>query len=154
MYYEAYKSILYSDTLVPDIFISEYLPSLNGECAKVYIYCLFLCKHNKRTSQEELSKALGMDINKVKDALTYLTGIGIINWKDDLVRISDLKEKEINKIYRIKNTSTPEEAVLSSDRNKRRNRIITAINNNFFQGVMSPSWYTDIDAWFDRYRFD
>ncbi len=64
------------------------------------------------------------------------------------------KVKEINKIYRMKQTSTPEEAVLSSERNKARNRIISAINEKFFQGVMSPSWYTDIDAWFDRYAFE
>ena len=74
--------------------------------------------------------------------------------KDNTLKIVDLKEKEINKIYRRKTTSTPEEAILSSERSTKRRETIKAINDNFFQGVMSPSWYTTIDAWFDKYKFE
>lgn len=155
MFFESYKSILYSDTLLPDIFISEYLPSMSGECVKVYLYCLFLSKYNKQVSTEELSKKLEIEINKVKDALTYLESVGIITRKEDnSVILMDLKEKEMNKHFRPKLTSTPEEAIQSSDRNRKRNAIVTAINNSFFQGLMPPSWYTDIDAWFDKYQFE
>jgi len=154
MYFESYKSILYSDTLLPDIFITEYMPSMDCDFVKVYIYCLFLSKYNKQASVQELSKKLDIDENRVKDALTYLENVGVISRTDDKITITDLKEKEINKIYRMKQTSTPEEAALSAERNKKRNQIISAINNTFFQGVMSPSWYTDIDAWFDKYKFE
>lgn len=154
MFFEAYKSILFSDTSVPDIFVSEYMPSMDGDCVKVYLHCLFLSKYNKSISTEELSKKLGMDSDKIKQSFTYLESVGVLTWKEDSILLTDLKEKEVNKMYRLKTTSTPSEAALSSERNKRRNDIIYAINNNFFQGVMSPSWYTDIDAWFDRYKFD
>jgi len=154
MFFESYKSILYSDTLLPDIFISEYMPSMSPDCLKVYIYCLFLSKYNKKASAEELSKKLEMEIDKVKNAFTHLESLGIIKRKDRSIQFVDLKEKEINKLYRMKTTSTPEEAALSSERNKKRNHIISAINNTFFQGVMAPSWYTDIDAWFDKYQFE
>ncbi len=154
MYFEANKSILYSDTLVPDIFITEYLPSMSGDCVKVYIYCLFLGKHNIKASTEELAKKLDLSIDRVKDALTYLENVGVIKRNNSGMVMVDLKEKEINKLYRLKLTSTPEEAILSSERNKKRSQIISAINNTFFQGVMSPSWYTDIDAWFDKYQFE
>ena len=154
MLFEAYKSILFSDTLVPDIFVSEYMPSMDGNCVKVYLHCLFLSKYNKPISTEELSKKLGMDADTIKQAFTYLESVGILSWQEDHIVLADLKEKEVNKMYRLKTTSTPGEAALSTERNKRRNEIIYAINNTFFQGVMSPSWYTDIDAWFDRYRFD
>ncbi|HHY24240.1 MAG TPA: DnaD domain protein [Clostridiaceae bacterium] len=154
MYFQEYKSILYSDTLVPDIFISEYLPSMPCEQVKVYLYCLFLSKYNRKTSTEDLSKKLGMDYDTVSNAISALVNLGIISRKDNNIRIVDLKEKEINKIYRLKSTSTPEEAVLSSERSNKRREIIAAINNNFFQGLMSPSWYTNIDAWFDKYKFE
>jgi len=154
MFFESYKSILYSDTLLPDIFITEYMPSMSPECVKVYIYCLFLSKYNKKATAEELSKKLELEVDKVKDAFTYLENLGIIVRKDRSIQFVDLKEKEINKLYRRKTTSTPEEAALSTERNKKRNRIISAINNTFFQGVMAPSWYTDIDAWFDKYQFE
>jgi len=154
MFFESYKSILYSDTLLPDIFITEYMPSMECDFIKVYIHCLFLSKHNKQASTEELSKKLEINVERVKEALTHLESIGVIIRKDDGITMVDLKEKEINKMYRMKSTSTPEEAVLSSERNKKRNKTITAINNAFFQGVMPPSWYTDIDAWFDKYQFE
>ncbi|HEY9060019.1 MAG TPA: DnaD domain protein [Pseudobacteroides sp.] len=156
MFFESYKSILYSDTLVPDIFINEYMPSMDGDCVKIFVHCLFLSKYNKYASAKDLSKKLGIDLNKVKDSLIYLESIGVITRKENSssITISDLKEKEIKKIYRLKQTSTPEEAILSSERNKSRNAIIKSINNKFFQGVMPPSWYTDIDAWFDKYNFE
>lgn len=154
MYFESYKSILFSDTLVPDIFLTEYMPSMDCDFVKIYLYCLFLSKYNKKSTPEELSKKLCIDINRVKEGLAYLESIGIISRKEGGIVITDLKEKEIKKIYRLKTTSTPEEAALSSERNKKRNIIISAINNTFFQGLMSPSWYTDIDAWFDKYNFE
>lgn len=154
MIFHSNNSILYSDTLLPDIFITEYMPSLDCNYLKVYIYCLFLSKHNKQASPQELSKKLQMDINTVKDALNHLENTGVISRNERGIEIVDLKEKEIKKLYRMKSTSTPEEALQNAERNKKRNRIISAINNSFFQGLMSPSWYTDIDAWFDRYKFE
>lgn len=154
MYFESFKSILYSDTLVPDIFIAEYLPSMDGDCVRIYLTCMMLAKYDKIADETELSKKLGVAPKKVKESLLYLESVGIITRKDDKIIFCDLKEKEINKIYRMKTTSTPEEAALSSERNKKRNSIITAINNTFFQGVMPPAWYVDIDTWFDRYGFE
>lgn len=154
MLFDSYKSILYSDTLVPDIFITEYMPLMNSDCIKVYLYCLFLSKHNKRASTEEFAKNLNMNISTVKQSLTCLDNMGVLLWKENGLRLYDLKEKEIKKMYRLKTTSTPEKAVEHSEKNKKRNEIIYTINNTFFQGVMSPSWYTDIDFWFDRFKFD
>ncbi len=154
MYFESYKSIVLSDTHVPDIFISEYLPSMDCEFIKIYLYCLFLSKHNKHATAFELSKKLDIDLNRITDGLAYMQKLGIIKLKDNCVTLLDLKEKEIDRIYRMKTTSTPEEAAASSERNRKRIKIINTINKTFFQGLMSPSWYTDIDAWFTRYQFD
>lgn len=154
MNYEANMSILYSDTLVPDVFITEYMPSMDGDFVKVYIYCLFLARHGRQAAAEDISKKLSLEAGKVQEALAWLESMGIIRRSDSGIVLLDLKEKEIKKLYRPKTTSTPEEAAFSSERNIRRSRSITAINNRFFQGVMSPSWYTDIDAWFDRYQFE
>jgi DnaD/phage-associated family protein len=153
MNFEIHKS-LYSDTLLPDIFITEYMPALDGDCVKVDLYCLYLSKHNKHASTEEMSKVLVIDREKVKQELIQLEALGAINRMETGITLVDLKEKEIRKMYRMKTTSTPEEALQNSEKNKKRNEIVTAINNTFFQGLMSPSWYTDIDAWFDRYKFD
>jgi DnaD/phage-associated family protein len=154
MIFSSNNSILYSDTLLPDIFITEYMPSMDCSFVKVYVYCLFLSKHNKKASAYDMSKKLEMDLDTARSALDYLEDKGLITRKNDAVQIVDLKDKEIKKIYRMKSTSSPAEALLSSERNKKRNRTVSAINKSFFQGLMSPSWYTDIDAWFDIYEFE
>lgn len=154
MVFDVNLSLLYSDTHVPDVFITEYMPSLDSDFIKVYIYCLFLGKHSKQASADDIAKKLELLPIRVKEALTCLEGLGVISRNNNGIHLMDLKEKEIKKLYRMKTTSTPDEAALSSERNKKRNRFISSINNAFFQGVMSPSWYTDIDAWFDKYQFE
>lgn len=154
MVFDANLSMLYSDTQVPDVFITEYLPSLDGNVVKVYIYCLFMSKYDKQASSDDIAKKLEMEPARVRDSLTCLEALGVIARSDNGITLLDLKEKEIRRLYRFKTTSTPEEAALSSERNKKRSRFISDINNAFFQGVMSPSWYTDIDAWFDKYQFE
>lgn len=155
MFFEEYKSILYSDTLVPDIFISEYMPSMEGDFVKVYIHWLFLCKYNKKADINDIASKLNMEVDRVKEAFLYLERVGVVTKKDnDCIVLNDLKEKEINKLYRLKTTSSPEEAIFSSERNKKRNETIRSINNKYYQGLMPPSMYNNIDAWFDRYKFD
>lgn len=156
MVFDTNLSILYSDTPVPDVFLSEYMPSLESDFVKVYLHCLFLGKYRRTATSEEVAHKLDLPAGRVKDAFCRLEEIGLItrNATDNVIRLVDLKEKEIRKLYRAKTTSSPEEAALSVERNKQRSKCISSISNAFFQGVMSPSWYTDIDAWFDKYQFE
>ena len=39
-------------------------------------------------------------------------------------------------------------------KNQARAKAIEHINNMYFQGIMGPSWYNDIDIWFTKYGFD
>ncbi len=154
MNFESNRSIVFSDTLISDIFLTEYMPDADGDYVKLYLYCLFLGKHNRQVSITDLSKKLCMDISKVKQAFAYWENVGVLIRSEGSMIICDLKEKEVHKLYRPKLTSTPEEAKQSSERNRRRSQVITAINNTFFQGVMTPGWYLDIDAWFEKYGFE
>jgi DnaD/phage-associated family protein len=156
MIFDENLSILYSDCLVPDIFISEYMPSLESDYVKVYLYCVFLGKYRKNASSEDVSKTLELPVARVREALSRLEELGLLSRGagENRVSLVDLKEKEIKKLYRAKTTSTPDEAGLSLERSKKRSKFISSINNAFFQGVMSPSWYTDIDSWFDKYQFE
>ena len=53
------KSMLFSNTEIPDVFFSEYLSSANGDYIKVYLYILFLSKYDKDIKINDLSKKLG-----------------------------------------------------------------------------------------------
>ena len=46
------------------------------------------------------------------------------------------------------------EKVADVAKNKARAKVIEHINNAYFQGIMGPSWYNDIDLWFTKYNFD
>lgn len=154
MYFEDFKSLLYSDTQVPDIFISQYMPSMDSTSIKVYIYILFLCKHNKKATTDELAKTLNLSLDEVKATLTSLDNLEVITWVEDKVKLVDLKDVEIKRIYKLKAVSSPEQANENFEKNKSRNNTLSAINSKFFQGLMPPNWYLTIDNWFSIYKFD
>ena len=41
------KPLLFSETLIPDVFFSEYLTQIPGDYIKIYLYMVFLSKYNK-----------------------------------------------------------------------------------------------------------
>lgn len=147
-------SLLLADTPVSDIFISEYLIDAQGDYVKVYLYCLYLAKYDKEITTLDLAKKTGLQIDRVKQAIDYLTAAELAIPTEKGIMLCDLKEKEINRLYRPKLSTTPEEAVEKIERNKKRSEVITAINNTFFQGVMNTAWYNDIATIFDKYLFD
>ncbi len=154
MYFEDSKSLLYSDTAVSDIFISQYMPSMDSTSVKVYLYMLFLCKHNKKASTDEISKTLNLTLDEVKAALINLDNLEVISWVEDKIQLNDLKDAEIKRMYRLKSISTPVQANENFEKNKSRNNTLSAINSKFFQGLMAPNWYLTIDNWFSIYKFD
>ena len=147
-------SLLLGDTAISDIFINEYLTEAEGDFVKVYLYCLFLSKHNKDISMLDLSKKTGLQLDRVKAAFNYFNKVGLSVGTEKGIILCDLKEKEINRLYTPKLSTSPEDAVEKLNRNKKRTSVISAINNTFFQGIMSPAWYNDIATIFDKYNFD
>lgn len=153
MDFEANRTLLFSDTLVSDIFITEYMADADGDYVKVYLYCLFLAKYKKCVPINDLAKKLGIEVSKVEQAFAYWENAGVFLRKERGIVICDLKEKEVHKLYSPKLTA-PEEAKQSYEKNIKRTQVINAINNCFFQGVMAPGWYLDINEWFEKYGFE
>lgn len=147
------KSLLFSSTEIPDMFFTEYLPEASGNSIKVYLYMLFLSKYNKEIKINDLSKTLSLDFPDVQDAIKYWEEKGVLVKKTDGYVLADIQEIELLKLYTPKVTSSPEDAIKNSQ-SQARARVIEIINSQFFSGVMSPSWYNDIDLWFNKYGFD
>jgi len=154
MQFEAVNELLFSDTLIPDIFISDIMPGLPSDAVKVYLYCVFLSKYRKEARPEDLAAKLGISAESVNTAFTMLEKEGLIVRTPDSVTIVDLKEREVSRLYRRKTTSDAEEAVSRTASNIKRNQCVESINKMFFQGLMAPSWYTSIDHWFETFKFD
>ena len=147
------KSSLFSSTELSDVFFADYLPQMPGDYAKVYLYVLFLSKFNKDVKINDLSKRLGIQFPIVQDALKYLEEQKLLIKLPDGYSIANIQELELSKLYSPKITSSPEDLEKSAQ-SQQRSKVIEEINNLFFQGVMQPTWYTDIDFWFNKYGFD
>ncbi len=146
-------SLIFSQTSIPDVFFTEYLSQANGDFIKVYLYLSFLSKYNKEVKINDLSKKLELPLKVIQDAIKYWEDMGLLIRKNQGFIVANIQEIELNKIYK------PKISMSSSDikriqESKSRATVIDTINNEFFQGVMSPSWYGDIDLWFKKYGFD
>lgn len=146
-------SLIFSQTSIPDVFFTEYLSQSNGDYLKVYMYLYFIAKYNSDLKINDLSKKLELPLKVIQDALKYWEGIGLLIRKNQGYILANIQEIEINKLYKPKVTLSAEHIQEVSE-NKNRAKAIDTINNEFFQGVMAPSWYGDIDLWFKKYSFD
>lgn len=154
MQFEFIKDILLSDTLVPDIFLSDIMPGLPSDAVKVYLYCIFLCKYDKEALPEDLAAKLDLSVDTVKASFVLLEQEGLIVHTPKTISLTNIKEKTLSKIYSKRTTSDSNPKERQTKANIKRNQCIDSINKMFFQGLMSPSWYTSIDNWFLNYRFD
>lgn len=146
-------SLLFSNTDLPDIFFTEYLSQTNGDFIKVYLYLLFLSKYDKDIKINDLSKKLNLSFKTIQDAIKYWEDLNVITKKNTGYIFNNIQEIEFHKLYKPKVSLSPE-AIKQTAQNQYRAKAIENINNEFFQGIMSPSWYSDIDLWFKKYSFD
>jgi len=126
---------------------------LLGDFIKVYLYILFLSKHNKDININDLSKTLSIAYPVIQEALKYWEEHKVITKKGTGFVINSLQEIELQKLYK-PNVSLSIEDIERNEKSNTRASLIETINNSFFQGIMSPSWYADIDLFFKKYNFD
>ena len=141
------NSMLFSSTEIPDVFFTEYMSQANGDFIKVYLCLLFLSKYDKDINLNDLSKKLDIPLQKIKESLVYWEAQGVLTKKVDGYILNNLQEVELHKLYSPNLTLSAEDVKKNSD-NKYRAQAIECINNMYFQGIMSPAWYSDIDLLF------
>ncbi|MBP7402699.1 MAG: DnaD domain protein [Clostridia bacterium] len=154
MLLEENQKLFLSDTLVPDIFILEYLPTLGGLAVKIYIYLLMAVRRRKNVTETDLVRRLDTDMDAVKAAFVELEAVGLVSRMDKGYAITDVKAAEIDRTYRLRTESSPSESDADARRDPARAKLMNDISKTFYQGLMSPSWYGVIDSWFDRYGFE
>ena len=147
------KSLLFSETSIPDVFFAEHLSQIPGDYIKIYLYMLFLSKYNKDIKLNDLSKKISLPLKTINDGIKFLEDNSFIIKKTTGYIISNLQEDTLHKLYSPNLAISPEK-IKENSKNKSRAKAIEHINNKYFQGIMGPSWYNDIDLWFRKYNFD
>ena len=146
-------SSLFSNTLIPDIFFSEYLSEASGDFIKVYLYMLFLSKYDKDIKINDLSKKLVLPVKSIQDAVKYWEEKCLITKKNTGYIVNSIQEIELHKLYKPK-TALSAEQLQKSAENQKRAKAIDFINNKYFSGLMPTTWYPEIELWFKKYGFD
>ena len=144
---------IFSSIQIPDVFFTEYLSYANGDYVKIYMYMIFLAKYGKDIKVNDLAKKLQLPLKTIQEGIKFWEEQKVITKKNTGYVLNNLQEIELHKLYNPKITSSPEELEKTA-KNQYRSKAIENINNEFFQGIMSPSWYSDIDLWFKKYNFD
>ena len=147
------KPLLFSETSIPDIFFAEHLSEIPGNYLKIYLYLIFLSKYGKDVKLNDLSKKLNIPLKEINDGTKFLEEQGLIMKKTSGYVIIDLQEVTLHNLY-TPNLSLSKEKIEQNAKSKSKSKAIEHINNMYFQGIMGPSWYNDIDLWFRKYGFD
>lgn len=146
------KHMIFNTTEIPDIFFSEYLGNMPGEYLKIYLYISFLSKYSKEVKVNDLSKNLSLPVDVINEGMKYLEEKKLILRKPQGFIILDIQENMLNELYK-PNIKTSPEKIEENTQNKERIQLVEYLNNKYFQGVMGPTWYQDIDTWFEKYQF-
>lgn len=146
------KHMIFNTTEIPDIFFSEYLGNMPGDYLKIYLYISFLSKYSKEVKVNDLSKNLSLPVNVINEGMKYLEEKKLILRKPQGFIILDIQDNMLNELYK-PNIKTSPEKIEENTQNKERIQLVEYLNNKYFQGVMGPTWYQDIDTWFEKYQF-
>ena len=147
------KRLLFSETVIPDIFFAEHLSNIPGDYLKIYFYLIFLSKYRKDVKINDLSKKLQLPLKCITEGLKFLEDNNLILKKSTGFIIIDLQEETLNNLYK-PNLTQSKESIEKNAKNQTRAKAVDHINNRYFQGIMGPTWYNDIDLWFKKYNFD
>jgi DnaD/phage-associated family protein len=135
---------IFDVTPVENLFIQEFMLKAPGDFVKVYIYGLNQCYHHKgsESSIENFSRALGLEISTVENALRYWERQGILN-------ISEGEDNHLSiEYYNIKdvlyNKNLNNENALYHYRDFNQN--LQAVFNN---RMLTPQEYLRIYDWIE-----
>lgn len=87
------SNYLMGETVVDNMFLSEYMPDAPAEYLKVYFYALMCCENSVACNNDQLAKALDFSLDLIEDAWDYWTSKGLI--KRSYINPADASEYDI-----------------------------------------------------------
>ena len=153
---DSLADVFMDDVLLPQVFITDYLPKLSYLAIKVYISSLLFKDNQNKVKTESCRRQLSLSEEDTKAALMELVSQELVIADADLESFTliNLKKKAIERSYRKITAKPMKESVENNSKSKERNALISSVNNTYFQGMMGPNWYQAIDNWFDTYGFE
>lgn len=151
---ESSHELLLSDTLVPDIFVTQYAQELSKEAICIYLWLLMNCGYNEFSKEEVYSYGV---LSK-SDADTAVAGLIenglLLSSKEDKFVLTDIKRAEVDSYIKtaVSKEDSISDPVLSADEES-RNLLAGSINKTFYMGNMSYLFYRLVDKCLYEYKF-
>lgn len=152
---EGRTELLISDTLVPDIFITQYAQELSKDAICMYLWLLMTHKDSE-FSKEEIREFSILSDDDSDRAAAELVSRELLFTKDNKTfRIVDLKKNEVDSYVKsmIDRGSSAGSLKLCADEES-RNVLAGSINKTFYLGNMSYMFYRLVDKCLYDYGFD
>ncbi|MCQ2516008.1 MAG: DnaD domain protein [Saccharofermentans sp.] len=148
----AYNELLLSDTLVPDIFMVQYMPALKKDSISLYLWSLMTFKKGSFSFSEVRSYSV-ISEDDIKDALADLVANGLLVRESDFkFTFIDLKQIEVEDY--IKHGTDSDGIPLMKSEEKSRNLLANSIQKTYYLGYMSFPYYRLIDKCLFDYKFE
>ena len=140
------------DTLLPNIFITDYMNKLENIDIKVYIYLVYMNSNNIELEIEDICKNINITTEELSFSLDRLQTEGIIIKTMLGFKLLNIKEKAIEKEYTPKLVPKRSKAYVENE--KIKTMAATSISESFFNGLMSITWFNEIGIIFEKYKFE
>ncbi|HBZ78464.1 MAG TPA: hypothetical protein DEO39_07155 [Clostridiales bacterium] len=145
--------LLLSDTLVPDLFITQYMSSLTASSIRIYLMILMNKGSFSKMDVQTISKKLGFTQAEVEEQLFYLTSAGLLEQSDDgSLLLVDIKAREVDRYIdsrKDEGLETPPQ-----HRDPAMVKLSASIADSFFAGHMGYIWYRFIDDCHSVFKLD
>lgn len=146
------QTVELNDTLVPNLFITDYMRRLENIDIKLYIYLIYICNNSIELSIEELCKSINITENELSFSLDRLQTEQLITKTINGFKLLSIKEQEIEELYTPKLTPRKTKAYVQAEQLK--TMAAKSISDSFFGGLMNISWFNEIGVMFEKYKFE
>ncbi len=153
---EETQKLWMSDVLIPDIFITDYLPLLSSDAVKVYLYAKHVARNRVNLTGTELLAHLTLSEEQFKTALFDLAQHQVISLLSagDKFLLNDLKEIEFQKQYTAERQPELSEGLKELLNEEHKTELMEQISDTFYHGMMGISQARIIDECLHRFGFE
>ncbi len=153
---EETQKLWMSDVLIPNIFITDYLPLLSPEAVKVYIYAKHVSLNHVKLSSADLLTHLAMSEEQFKTALLDLAQHKVISLLStgDKFLLNDLKELELQRQFTTNQEPELSEGLKQLLNEEFKTELMQQISETFYHGMMGISQARIIDECLHSFGFE
>ena len=147
--------LLISDTLVPDIFITQYAQELTKDALCMYLWLLMSYGDREFTKEDIKSFTVLSESDSEKYAAELISHDLLLTKDNKIFRMTDLKKNEVDSYVKavVARDNADPSLKLCADEES-RNVLAGSINKTFYTGKMSYMFYRLVDKCLYEYGFD